>query len=257
MASRLGKPSHQQAIPRDALWKTISTLDETTMRNVLFHCTAGTLTHQQMLFQIFDLHHARLRKDDERAEAARKAEAARLKRKQTKVVDFDHHFRQIDWWLQNDPVDRKACRMVWNLYENKIKPRIFKIRDKASSPDTNFGTRCNGLETLRLIAESVCANAGGAIGANMVSLFGHGDLIEAVMLDILKAMSAEERRRMAHLTLEGVEWWKLLVGLARRGETDRSDAVFCDMEEVLNFLIDGDTRKAADQPGVTSEPRGT
>jgi hypothetical protein len=52
-----------------------------------------------MLFQIFDLHHARIREEQEAAVKAQKAEAARIKREKTKVVDFDHHYQMIDYWL--------------------------------------------------------------------------------------------------------------------------------------------------------------
>jgi hypothetical protein len=161
------------------MWKTISTLDEATLRKTLYHAAVCHTSHSAMLFQIFDLHHARIRAEHEAAVKAAKAKTARIKREQKKVLEFSQRVNWIEYYLFNDPIDRKPCRMTYTVVENKVKPRIAKTTAKATSPDTNFATRCNAPETLRKIAWVIADSPNhSGLGSNVVAVWEQDDCIK-------------------------------------------------------------------------------
>jgi hypothetical protein len=135
-----------------------------------------------MLFQIFDLHHTRIRQQQEDAVKAQKAEAARQKRERKRIIDFDHHFRMIDHHLLNDPVNKSPASISYNVHTKKIKPRIAKIVEKATSAETNFTSRFNALETLSKVAEAVIVNSvASGVGINVMHYY-RDDCIEEALL---------------------------------------------------------------------------
>jgi hypothetical protein len=90
-----------------------------------------------MTFKVLNLHHTRVRAESEEAEKEQNSQQARHKRERKKIINFDHHYRQIDYWPSNYLVDRKSYRFAWGIYEDKIKPRIAKLTAKAAEPNTN------------------------------------------------------------------------------------------------------------------------
>jgi hypothetical protein len=80
--------AQQRAINPRALMQTINTMNDTTLRATLFHAASGQIDYSQMLFQIFDLHHARLREEQEAAVKAQKPKqrASSAKRQKSSIL---------------------------------------------------------------------------------------------------------------------------------------------------------------------------
>jgi hypothetical protein len=80
--------AHQRAIDPTALWQTITTLSPQTLQETLFNAATGQTSYSQILFQIFDLHHTRIRQENEDAAKTQKAELARQKARTKKSHRF-------------------------------------------------------------------------------------------------------------------------------------------------------------------------
>ncbi|KAK4613883.1 hypothetical protein CLAFUW4_08813 [Fulvia fulva] len=130
-------PGQSPPIDRGLLWETISTMDADVLRQRIFHATLGNMTFPQLTSRVLDAHSTRLRLKAEAIDNAQKAQEAKERRDRKKVFDFDSHYGQIDDWLSNDPIGRKACRTSYSIYE-KVVARIEKITAKATEPTTNF-----------------------------------------------------------------------------------------------------------------------
>jgi hypothetical protein len=152
----------------------------------------------------------------------------------------------IDYWLLNDPVNRKGCRVAYNYYEQKIKPRIEKIREKGASPETNFQTRCNALGALVKVAEAIIVNSKlSNVGCNIQPLFFNDPCLEDAMLDVLEVMSHDEILQLFDFTFEGEVWREEVEAVLVLART-QDDRMFEGFEEILRS-VDHPTK---DQAGV-------
>lgn len=108
-------------------------MDPQILREAVYHATVGDIVLLQLSFQVLDLHYTRIRTEEE-AEKARKAQDAHDERERKKLVNFDHHYRQIDDWLSNDPIDRKSCCVAWVSTRTKFDRESPNSQRKPSSP---------------------------------------------------------------------------------------------------------------------------
>ncbi|KAF1834959.1 hypothetical protein BDW02DRAFT_620552 [Decorospora gaudefroyi] len=121
-----------------------------------------------------------------------------MQREQSKVINFDHHSQTV-WDMINERYDgisgSKQCDMSYDV-QNQICDIIQSIADQAGVRHMSFATKSSGLETLRKIADTICAGSGDTLGSEVRKQFSHDSTLEDAMLDIVNAMSDEERETM-------------------------------------------------------------
>lgn len=247
----------QQAVRPNELWATICKTDMQTLSEIVYHATLASIDPQVSL-RVLNMHHTRIHNEAVAAEQARKAQEAREKRDRKKITDFDQHFRQIDWWVSNDPINRKACRTSYSIYE-KVAARITKIEEKATEATTNFASKCNALETLRKVVDTICRHSGGAMGIEIYTYLHDDRSIEDSMLSILKSMTADEREELLTVKHDGALWIELMEKLDTFRQTKKiyfgdhaGTPPFPGISDVLDFVY-GDQR-AEDDSLVKEKP---
>lgn len=180
-------------------------MDPQILREAVYHATMCDLVLPQLSFQVLDLHYTRIRTEDEEAEKARKAQDAHDERERKKLVNFDHHYRQIDDWLSNDPIDRKSCCVAWVSTRTKFDRESPKLTAKAAEPNTNFLSKCNALETLRKTAEATVANErGSGVGCNIYPLLPTDECVKHSMLTVPGTMTTSERTDLRRAAFQGM-----------------------------------------------------
>ncbi|KXS96359.1 hypothetical protein AC578_3083 [Pseudocercospora eumusae] len=248
------QPAQQTPVYPNELWDTICKTDIQSLREIVYHATMANIDPQVSL-RVLNMHHTRIHNEAVQAEQARKTQELRDKRDRKKVIDFDQHFRQIDSWVSNDPIDRKACRISYGIYE-KIVARIAKLTEKAIEATTNFQSKCNALETLRKIVDAILRHSDGAMGIEIYGYFNTERDIENSMLRILHSMDPPEHAELLNVRDEGVRWIEQMETLETFRQTKEvhfgrheGEAPFPGISEVLDFVL-GAVKAEASEGGV-------
>lgn len=258
---RTTNPNNLAEIRPNELWETICKTELQTLREMVYHATLSNID-PQISVQMLNMHRVRLHNESVQAEQARKAQEIREKRDRKKIIDFDHHFRQIDFWVQNAPIDRKVCRVSYGVYE-KIMARIAKIEQKAIEDTTNFQSRCNALETLRKVVDTIIFHESGAMGIEIYTYTNTDCSIENVMLNILDCMTRSELEELLTVRHDGALWIESMEELDAFRKTkkvyfgdERGTAPFKGISNVLECVYEHIKQEAVESVEVKRESTG-
>jgi hypothetical protein len=188
-----GPASH---LSREDVHRVINTSGGEFFKQIVVDLVLGLTTQESVQHSVLRAH-----SDYHFLQYAQAVEEARLnrvriQREKRTVVNFDHHVRQIEKWLTDEPRTNRWSVETEDRY-NKIVGRLEKIRDKGTSLHTNYQTRVNALEALLQIASTVeISHDDNTIAALMIDNWIMEHRIGDVMWDVLTSMSDEERRQL-------------------------------------------------------------
>lgn len=85
----------------------------------------------------------------------------------------------------------------------KIAARIAKIGEQALEDTTSFRSKCNTLETLRKVVDTILRTSGGAMGIEIYEYMNRDRNADDSMLRILESMTSHERDELLTVKNDG------------------------------------------------------
>lgn len=98
--------------------------------------------------------------------------------------------------------------------QSQIKGSIKTIR-LACAGSASFGTKKNGLKTLRKIGKTIAMSAGDTMAREVRKAFQGKSDLEATMMELVKGMMVHERELLAYGGNPPGEWYEKLVELEK------------------------------------------
>lgn len=159
----------------------------------------------------------------------------KLHKERTRIINFDHYFKEIDDSINSDQSDLRGSEryeMVWEVSE-ETSEKIKTITATATG-DTSFGTKRSTMETFMKIGEIICLSGDDALGREVRKEVGPSSDLEDAMLAVLEHMTDAEKQAM--MACDDGKGKPFLDQMLKLKKLPDEYCVFDDLKDVIAIL---------------------